>query len=495
MAYREIDVAVAFKWNGTDWTDESTNFMSASGAQEFAPPSEAFQSSRQVIQQCQIILANKDLRYFIRNASSPIYAYISNGQLYQTPCRIQAMMDGATWHNVFVGYIKLPQYDYVRNTVTFTVWDIGEILKQKFSTTMLVNYLEHDVVVYYLELAGLVDGTDFVSPDYAEANPGTDATIEYSTTPIPYSWLDDEAIWGELVDLAQSSGARVFVDRDGVVHYEKASLWAVGYAYTPEVIALMASFTPEYDDKAFFDAIMVEYTERVPGPSNEELWKLTKPKVIQAGKTENIIARFKYPAIVVDSLVANDTYYLTTIDGQDVTGSVTMSMTAYAQQASLSINNTTGAAIVLSQASITGQGIHGQPTEQHLKEIDTPVYGRRLDIRGNPYLQTRLQAEGVAEFVNWWYEELKATYKVTNLPGDPTRQLGKRVEIAWVDTVNHASLSEFTIIMRVDWQISINKAGGIAYAQNLTCMEDTFADGNYFVIGTSTLSGSDVLWY
>jgi hypothetical protein len=496
MAYREINVAVAFKWDGTNWTDETANFMSASGALELVPPAEAFQSSRQTIQQCQVVMANKALRYSIENTSSAIYAYISGGQIYQTPCRIQVMTDTVNWENVFTGYIKLPQYDYVRNTATFTVWDIGEILKQKFSTIMLKDYLEHEVVVYYLELAGLVDGTDFISPEWEDANPGDVATIEYSTTPIPFSWLDDEPVWSELVDLAQASGSRVYIDRAGLVHYEKAGLWALGYIYTPETIALMAAFTPEYDDKAFFDAIMVEYTERVPGPSNEELWKLTKPKVIQPGKVENIIARFKYPAITVDTPVANDTYYLTDIAGVDVTGSVTITLSpTYAQQATITINNTLGYAIVLAQASITGQGIHGQPTEQHLKEIDTPVYGRRVDIRGNPYLQSRLQAETVAEFIGWWYEELKAVYKVTNIPGLPSRQLGLRVELAWVDSVNHVSRTVIGIIIRVDWQISILKNGGILYSQNLTLLEDAFGVEDYFIIGTSTLAGTDVLWY
>jgi len=495
---RNIDLYVAFEWDGSTWTDETSNFMSASGALELVPPAEAFQSSRQTIQQCQIIMANGDLRYSIENAASPIYAYISGGQLYQTKCKIQMEIDGGGMQDVFTGYIKLPQYSYIQNTVTFTVWDIGEILKQKHSCAMLQNYLEHEVVVYYLELAGLVDGTDFVSPEWEDANPGTPATIEYSTTPIPFSWLDDEPIWSELVDLAQASGSRVYVDRSGIVHYEKASLWALGYAYTPETLSQnhMAAFTPEYDDKAFFDGIMVEYTERVPGPSSEELWKLTKPKVIQPGKTENIIARFKYPALAVDTPVANDSYYLTDIGGLDVTGSVTITLSpVYAQQATITINNTLAYAIVLAQASITGQGIHGQPTEQHLKEIDTPAYGRRIDIRGNPYLQTRLQAEGVAEFVAWWYTELKAVYKATNIPGIPSRELGLRVTLNWIDSVNHLAQTATGIVIRVDWQINILKTGAILYSQNLTLLEDAFGAADYFIIGTSTLSGTDVLWY
>jgi hypothetical protein len=51
------------------------------------------------------------------------------------------------------------------------------------------------------------------------------------------------------------------------------------------------------------------------------------------------------------------------------------------------------------------------------------------------------------------------------------------------------------IIIRVDWQISILKNGGILYSQNLTLLEDAFGVEDYFIIGTSTLAGTDVLWY
>ena len=495
---RTIDIKLEFKWDGSNWTDETVYFMSATGAHEFTPPGEAFQVSRQIIQQCTIIMSNKALRFSIENTASPITTYIADGALYQTQCRIQANINAAGLENVFVGYIKLPQYDYVKNTVTFTVWDIGEILKQKFSCAMLRDYLEHEVVIYYLELAGLTDGVDFVSPAYAAANPGTPATIEYSTTPIPFSWLDDEPIWSELVDLAQSSGSRVFVDRDGVVHYERVALWVLPYGYSPETISYddMGAFTPEYDDRSFFDAVLVEYTERIPGPAGEVLWQLTKPKVIQPSQTENIICRFKYPAISVDSPVANDTYYLTDIAGNDVTGTVTATITpTYAQQATMNITNSLGYAIVLSQATITGQGIHGQPSEQFESVSAGDTYNRRIDIRGNPYLQSRLQAENAAQFTTWWYEALKAQYKVNNVPGTPTREIGKRVDLQWVDNVNDTTHTETCIVTRIDWSISILKNQAIQYTQNLTCVEDRFDDTDYFILGTSTLSGSHVLWY
>jgi hypothetical protein len=495
---RTSDVKVEFKWDGTNWTNESTNFMTATGAHELVAPADAYQSGKQVIQQCQVTLANQALRYSIENTASPIYAYIQDGQLYQTPFRLSINIDSGGWEYVFVGYIKLPRYDYVRNTVTFTVWDIGELLRKKYSTAMLENYLEHEVIIHYLELAGLTDGVDFVSPEYHAANPGTPATIEYSTTPIPYSWLDDEPVWGEIIDISQASGARVYVDRKGRVHYEKATLWAMGYAYTPETLTNhdMAAFTPEYDDKAFFDAVVVEYTERAPGSGGEELWKLTKPKVILAGQTENIITRLRYPAITLDAMTANDTYYLTDIAGNDVTGTVTPTLTPqYAQQATINITNSLSYAIVLSQASLTGLGIHGQPTEQYQQDITTPVYGRQIDVRGNPYLQTRLQAEGVAQFVAWWYEALKPKYTIQNVSGLATREIGQRIELEWIDTANGVTHSEICIITKIDWSIVINKVGAVAFAQNIQAIKDTFGAGDYFIIGTSTLGGPAVLWY
>lgn len=497
---RLIDVTVLFQWDGENWTDETENLISASGVLEMVPPGESFLAAKQIIQQATVVLANRNLRYSIENTVSPLHPYIQEGKLYRRKCQIRFLEDPeAGPQNVFTGYIKLPAYDYVRNRVTFTVWDIGEVLRQKISTGQLLNYLEHEIVVHYLQLAGLVDGVDFVSPAYADANPGTPATIEYSTTPVPYSWLDDEPVLDEIVDIAQASGARVYVNRDGKVHYEKARLWIAQPDYVLETLdsTNLGEFTTEYDDKAFYDAIVVEYSERNLGAGPEELWSLQKPKMILPGQTEKIVARYRYPGVVILQPVANETYYLTDLAGNDVSGSVSFSVdTSYSQQAIITVENTTSGTIMLSQMSIMGYAIHGLPAEQYVVEVEGASYGRRIDVRGNPYLQTRLQAQMVGDFLAWWYSKLKIIFPLRGLPGDPRRDLGRRVKVAWYDRGNDQTYEYEAIIVRVAWNITINqRTGAIHYAQDVTALQNVFGDADYFIIGESSLNGPDVLWF
>lgn len=498
MAARLIDIAVFFMWDGVSYTEETANLISANGTLEMVAPGESFLSSKQVIQRASITLANNALRYSIENASSPIYAYIADGALYQRKCQIRFKEGaGGSWENVFTGYIKLPTYDYVRNTVTFAVWDIGEILRQKFSTGMLQDYLEHEIVAYYLALAGLTDGVDYISPAYADANPGTTETIEYSTTPVPFSWLDDEPVVSEIVDIAQSSGSRFYVDQDGLVHYERNTFWLGAPGYTPETLDAtnLGEFTTQYDDKAFYDAITVEYTEREPGAGSEELWKLQKPKTILAGQSETIVARYRYPAVSVDAPVANETYFITDVNGNDVSGSVTFNVDlSNAQQGEITIDNITAATVVLSQMSLYGVALHGQPSEQYTADAGGS-YGRRIDVRGNPYLLTRLQAQRVADFLAWWYGALKLLLPLSNIPGKANRGLGRRVTVEWYDRGSDTTYSYDAIIMQCQWRINVDpRSGALQYSQNLTALEDVFT-GNYFIIGTSAFGDGSQLWF
>lgn len=500
MPARLISVAVEFQWDGTNWTDESENFLSASGKLEMVPPGESFLAGKQRVQQGRVTLANKALRYSIENESGPLFADIGGGKLYRKKCRVSFQEDPeAALVTVFTGYIKLPQYDYVENRVTFEFWDVGEVLKKKYSTTMLQDYLEHEVVIHYLELAGLVDGEDFISPDYADEN-DLIATIEPSSVVIPFSWLDDEPVLDEIVDLAQASGSRVYVDRDGRIHFERSRFWLEQTGdYTPETVDLTNAgrLNMGYDDKVFYDRIVVEYSERNAAAGPEELWKLQKAKVIQPGQTETITARFRYPAITLSAPVANESYFVTDLAGNDVSGAITLDLTpSYAQQATITVQNISDIAVMLSKMTINGVAIHGLPAEQYTIENEGD-YGRDLTVRGNPYLQTRLQARVAGDFLAWWYGSLKLVFPINGMRGTPERDLGRRIVVEWRDRANEFNYSYPAIVVSNDWNISFNEDDqSIIYKQNLTALQNTFETGfDYFRADVSLLGGDDVLWY
>ena len=228
---RSVVVQVQFQWDGAAWTDETDYFVTAKGSLEYLPPNEAYQSNKAVIQQMTVTLANTNWRFSEDNPSSPLYPYRNTGGVYHRRCRILCTIDTRPTQTIFIGYIKGTQEDVKRNQMTFTVWDVGEILRQKLSTTMLKGLLEHEVVANFLTLAGLQDGNDFISPSYA-ASHGVTATLDYSADPIDYAWLDDEPVFDELVDVAQAAGARLYVTKEGMVRFEKGWQWTqIGRAH------------------------------------------------------------------------------------------------------------------------------------------------------------------------------------------------------------------------------------------------------------------------
>lgn len=487
---RTTAIRIRFKWDGVNWTDETQYFLAANGALEQQPPHEAYVAGKQIIQQASVRLANKNNRFSTWHSSSVLYAYRATGGPYHAPCEIAMQINSGAWDVIFSGYVKSPVENFAKSEVSFSIWDIGEVLRAKYSCPMLQNYMEHEVVVYYLQLAGLVDGTDFISPAYAESHSVT-ATIDYSTTRIPYSWLDDEPIWDELADIAQASGARIYATRDGKVKFEKGYRWATGGSSETVTPDQYADFVPQYDDKAFYDEVIVEYSERVPGDAEGELWKLEKPLLIYPGTTETIEARLRYPAISILPPTVNKDYFVRSLGGLDKTASTTITYTYAASKVTVAVANTSTDMTVLSKMSFKGTSLVGQPSKQVKRATGANNYDRQLSVRGNPYLQSRIQAEGVADFLAWWHATVKPVWQVKGLRGVPTRALGDRM------TIKADGQTLAGIITRIDWTLGVIDSGGAwGFKQDVQLVQDVFNNGDtYFRVGISLLNGSDGVWF
>jgi hypothetical protein len=357
---------------------------------------------------------------------------------------------------------------------------------------MLIGYLEHDLVIHYLQLAGLIDGVDFISPTYAAAHSVT-ATIDYSATRIPYSWLDDEPIWDELADLAQASGARIYIDPTGKVNYKKGWQWATLGGATAEVISELHArdFDLDYDDKSFIGKITVGYTQRSPNTSDEELWALDNAKFVAPGKTEIIIARYRYPATYVINPQPNVHYWLRSLAGQDLSlsGEYTPTFEIRGQQTKITlINPSATVGMILTKAKLIGQPITGQPSDQ-ATAVANAAFDRTLEVRSNPYIQTKAQAQAVANFLAWWYGSAKLTVRVRGLPGKPDRILGSRIQ-AKLDGVAFDGL-----VVRLQWNIGQKDRAWI-YTQDANLIQNEFAgNSNYFVIGASSLNDGSGVWH
>ena len=394
MAYRTIAVKVEVAWDGSTWVDETDRMIRISGAREKVPPFRSALGSRSIIQRVTVVLQNEDNRFSFYNSSSPIYANIKDGAYYLKPIRISVTVDGSTTR-LFTGVLKKMEENFVQGTVTLTLSDALEKAKRRFSTAVLQNYREHELITYYLTLAGFVDGTDFKSPTWVDSNGGT-ATIDYSAKVIPYSWLDDEDVRSEIDQVAQATGAQLYVDNDGLIHYEKHWQYAMpGSTLEVHTLSSASEIKPKQDDLDFAEEIVVEYATRVPGAPGEELWALPATLIIYPGQTEKITARYRWPALSVDTPVNGTHYRLTTPAGsEDLSSSCTVSVTTYAQSADIQITNGTSDRVcVVPYFRLVGTPLLGQPAEQYRANTGTVNFGRRKEIRGNFYVQTKSQAQ------------------------------------------------------------------------------------------------------
>ena len=493
LATRALDLKIEFRWDGTNWVDETPYVLRAGGTFNMVAPNVPYLSNQQIIQQMKVTLSNKDFRFNPQVSTSVIYPFQERGGAYHVGCRFRMQVDGGAWENLFVGYIKQPSENIAQNTVEFSVWDVGEILRKKFSSPVYIDKKEHELVILYLLKAGLTDGTDFISPAWAAAHAGTEPTIDYSSQIVPYSWLDEEDIWSELGDIAQASGAKIFVDRNGRVNFWKGYRWAKALAAERISYSQYNAITPLYDDKTFYDEIVVEYAERTPTAPLTKLWELPKAKLVLSGKTEDIEARLSTPMLQHEPPQTGVTYEVRYLHGNDANGDAVFTYAADAWNAQIvrfQVTNTGPTPIVLAKYDILGQGLEGQPAEQHKKQIDTPYHDRRLEVRGNPYVQSKWQAETTADFLAWWCKTPKPMYEISGLRGVPTRTLGSRLEVE----VNGQAVTG--IVYSLEWEAGLKDDGAIVYVQKVKIIADaSFLGRSYFVLDVDSLGGAKVLWH
>lgn len=508
---RDLDVKVEFWWGGNAPQPgvvavDTGNLISVQGTQETAPLTDLYVGGKAIIQSCKIVLANKDKRYSTWNVQSPIYNDIKDGGYYQTKVRVSVQEGtGGSWVPLFTGFIKLPKERYSESQVSFEVWDLGEILRKRYSTPMLHDFREHEVVAHYLgNVAGLIDGTDFVSQAYTAAHPLVPATIDIGGAIIPFSWLDDEPVWDELADLAQASNATVFVDRAGRVNFRKGWRWASPPAGGTITMSDYSSLSIGYQDFQQYDEIRTSYATRRLGYRNTLLWELPEHKLILPGKTEIIEARFSYPALFVYGVAG--LFY--TLYGRNVTSGCTIRhddtitngyvASPQAQQATLLVQNTTAEPVVLPKLRIKGVPIFGTPSEQVKKKIGTMNTGRRMEVRDNPYIQSKVQAQGVVDFLAWWYAEPKTVYSLDGLRGNVNLEVGQAVNVEMNSTVvsgdSYTTISRNMIVTRVQWNLRA-LSNRLQYTQTLELVENVFnISPGYFTLDTNNPTQNYKVW-
>lgn len=494
---RVIGCKVWFDWdfNGS-FTEETTNLVSASGSLSFAPAQESISASSGIVDACDVELRNTAGRYSPLNSAGALYADVQSGKAYHVPMYVEATINGSTYYRIFTGVAKIPEETGKSvegiPTVRFTCRSKDELILQKrYSTGQQYTkerndsgFSEAQIINAWLTAAGVTSG---------------DVTLDDGLLTIPWSWMDDESFLEDIWNIAAATCGRFYCDADGEFRYENAAHWLNAPHLTSQQTYTRDDYqrlTARYKDDELYDSISVEYSSRM-AEGVALLWEPDEPIQIPANTVKTIWGNFSYPAYTIAAL----TYKAHSNGGADITSSVTVTATYYAQRAKLVIdNNHATLAATVFPLQITGRPLVGGPTSEESRNstdhgTNSAFFAtrgsRNRRISGNVYIQTRSQAAMIAQFLLDRHETPRIFYTLSGCPGNPQRRPG---DLITINDNSVMSSSRTAYITAINWYY-----GGMSYTQDIDAMDAaTLFPANsggvgYFVIGTNKLGTADSL--
>ena len=485
---RSVQFRVWFDWDidGT-FTDEAAYLISAEGSTSYAPLYKSLLDGKGVVDSCTITLRNNTGRFSSRNSTAALYADLSDGGGYRIPVQITVSIDGGNnFYAVFTGVTKAPVERTATTrsmrTVTIACRSNEELLLQARLSTLQSNmvayhdnaYSEAQIIEAWLVALGYSSG------DYA---------IDPGMYTIPWAWLDDESPLEDIWMLASAAGGRFYANASGVFCYECASHYLAN-AHTVVADSLTrddyADIELEWQDADLYSRIVLETAPRQEG-AVAVVWEPDDAIVIPAGGSKTITARFRQPVSTITDLA----WKAKSSASQDITSSVTLAEPSYyAQRVELTWSNAHATrAAYLYGVKLSGTPLVGGPTQEVGVDYGdaAPKYwtdrGPRVkSLRGNPYIQTRSQAQSLASFLFHQCREPRLRVTLRGAPGQPWYKLGDRLSVT--DSLLMSAATEI-MIDRIAWRLGAN-----GFAQDISGVDVTgglYNKTDYFQLDVDAL--------
>jgi len=282
---------------------------------------------------------------------------------------------------------------------------------------------------------------------------------------ISYAWQQENDVWADMAKLVEAEQGRVFYDEIGVLTF-KNKYSVIIDADSVTSVATLAYNTNTMDieiDESIenvYNKVSVAATPRVKAAGVTDLWAYgDDPPYLSAGASLTIWAKLDNPCAPSDYVppAATTDYAGFTIPdgtGTDMTGSMTVVATTYAQSVKFVITNnhaTTGLYVTL--LKIRGKAITEAATITSIREDATSqtAYGiRTLEIT-NDYITTQAQADSLAAYYLEQYKN--PTRRITGLQikALPHLQLSDRIT---VDDTGYLGISGDYWIKAIGYEIS-----------------------------------------
>lgn len=502
---RLIELSLTIDWgnSGSYSFNETGYLVSATANEEMANPNESVFSSNGFTSELTLTLLNKNRRFSPSAsavvASGGLFEYLQDGKFYGTGVAVAATLGGVS-HVLFQGRIK----DISENTRTYksmgtvTIRCSGDdafVLNQKLNTPaddtktfFELGKDEGQLIARTLELAGMVDGTDFVSQDYS----GGTKTIDRGLFTIPWYWLDGDSPIDDCWRLAAACAGRFYFNTaDSKFYYKNAQYLGFGTSSTSQATITESNclrINPVYKDKELYKSIKVTARQRRIG-EEEVLWEPDEIMRILPGQTITLHAKLTVPVYEFTNLKV----IATNTGGFQITEDLSVTATYYSQSVKFVIVNNGIYHAFLRTFQLVGRAIEGG--ESSIYEVASPNTsfwsnrdGKERSVSDNPYVQTFAQAEAIANLLIWRQSYFNNQIDVEGYKGTAFLRVGYRVTID-SDSLN---IDQDMIITSTTWKISEGNM-----EQSFKCIngESLYhqTPSSYFLIGTDT--GNDTKRY
>lgn len=495
---------VEVRWNGVDWIDESdhtdgdTRLIGFEFTNQLAKQTEGLVPIG-TVDMGSITFRNDQWRYSAHHegGDNRIRPYLSGDRgVTEIKCRISVgfiVGDPPAPEYVwsFTGYLHSVEAMTAKKTATFKIRDNANVMVQKKISTAAIAINQS---------AGQIVTTAATAADF-------DGTVMADVDPIviPYSWIEDEGTFDDAGLAVTAVAGRLWVDGPGNLRFESASHWLT---HNTKVWTFAAGskqeLTPVGDPADLVTEVVVEYAPRVPGQAGV-LWTLEKPTYIRPGAVETVAIRLPQPALAIfykldgsTKRPYDDDFYVTSAGGMNMIDFVPMSLEVTAQGATLTIANRHPSYLAcLRWFQLRGVPLVGGPSEEIKQSTGAATNYRTRSERGNPYIQTRSQAQLLASLLADRHKKLQETFVLRNVAGVPQLELGDRVGVSDGRAVSTEREGFVTVIAHA-WKTP--ERGSLSqvpvYSQTITVLDAAafFPGSSYFKIGTTAL-GAGEAWY
>ena len=332
VAAREVLVC----WDGTNWVDETARVASCEishslfNAQLGLPMlGQGFSS------EATLTLDNSDYRYSPDIEGSIAQTYCPDG-VYRVPIRIN-MGYSAELLRQFTGeIIDAPESESgAGRRVTFRCLDYSYPLRQ----------LKHITVAGWDQRADQFMETLLTAADAADTAFADRATraLDHGMAVIPVVWSDEENLWEQLGLLAASETGTIHISKEGEFRFWRQTAFIERTDSLTPVVTLSLGHTFVLSSEASwrnaYTQVNVEINPWLRGPVSE-VYQSQDEILVAPGETVTHWARLSHVVASIISPEAETDYQAVSAGMADLSDSLTVTLTPYAQQAKLVFTNT-----------------------------------------------------------------------------------------------------------------------------------------------------------